>query len=86
MWPAILACTDRYLKLTNRAGSLLFFFAGVVSIFTPFIIGRFLKDTPTILFLFEGCYIVASLALFVVLRLMIGFVEPSGISGFSIFN
>lgn len=87
MWPAILAFTDRYLALTNRVGSLLFFFAGVISLFTPFIIGRFLQATPLILFAFEGAYITTSLALFIVLRLLIGFRDrATGELNFSIFN
>lgn len=87
MWPAILAFTDRYLALTNRVGSLLFFFAGVVSLFTPFIIGRFLQDTPLILFAFEGVYILAALVLFILLRLLIGFRDrATGGLSFSIFN
>ncbi|KAH9395173.1 hypothetical protein TYRP_020929 [Tyrophagus putrescentiae] len=85
MWPAILAFTDRYLALTNRVGSLLFFFAGVVSLFTPFIIGRFLQDTPLILFAFEGVYILAALVLFILLRLLIGFRDrATGQMSFSI--
>ena len=37
MWPAILAFTERHFKLSNRIGSLLFFFAGLATIFTPFL-------------------------------------------------
>ncbi|KAI2805923.1 hypothetical protein BLOT_004933 [Blomia tropicalis] len=85
MWPAILAFTDRYFRLSNRVGSLLFFFAGVFSLFTPFIVGPFLESNPLVLYAFEGFYILVSIILFIILRIWIGFHEPNEKS-FSIFN
>ncbi|OTF70693.1 hypothetical protein BLA29_005916 [Euroglyphus maynei] len=73
MWPAILAFTERHFKLSNRIGSLLFFFAGLATIFTPFLIARYLETWPEVLFVFEGSYLVASIILFISVKLLLVF-------------
>lgn len=71
MWPAILAFTERHLKLSDRDGSIMFVFAGFVSIFTPFIIGSYLESQPLVLFVFEGVYLSLSLVLFIIFKIVI---------------
>lgn len=76
MWPAILAFTDRHLKLTDRVGTILFCTAGVVSLFTPTTIGPFLDKTsrvfnPLMLFAFEMVYIGISFVVYVFFNLVV---------------
>lgn len=73
MWPAILAFTERHFKLSNRIGSLLFFFAGLATIFTPFLIAKYLETWPEVLFVFEGSYLLASIILFISVKLLLIF-------------
>lgn len=72
MWPAILAFTDKHLKLTDQAASILYFFGGFISLFNPLIIGRFVQTNPLAFFLFEGSYISLSFVLFILLHFLIG--------------
>ncbi|KAH9401599.1 hypothetical protein TYRP_016997 [Tyrophagus putrescentiae] len=69
MWPAILAFTERYMRLTHCAGTVLYFANGLLSLFSPLIVGRYLVSRPAIFFLFEGVYLLVSLLLFAVIRL-----------------
>ena len=69
MWPAILAFTERYMRLTHCAGTVLYFTNGLLSLFSPLIVGRYLVSRPAIFFLFEGVYLLVSLLLFAVIRL-----------------
>lgn len=69
MWPAILALTERHLRLTHLAGTVLYFANGLLSLFSPLIVGRFLADQPAVLFIFEAGYLGISCLFFLVLRL-----------------
>lgn len=69
MWPAILALTERHLRLTHLAGTVLYFANGLLSLFSPLIVGPFLVDKPQVLWIFEGAYLGVSLLFFLILRL-----------------
>ncbi|KAI7688453.1 hypothetical protein SSS_08175 [Sarcoptes scabiei] len=75
MWPTIISFTEYHMKLTDRISSLLFFFAGLMTIFTPMIIGPFLETWPLVLFLFEATYLTISVLLFVAIKLFLHFTD-----------
>lgn len=71
MWPAILGFTQRHLRLSNKAGSVLFFSAGVMSLFTPLIVGHFINTYPLVLFLFELIYLAVAVLCYAVIKFIL---------------
>lgn len=71
MWPAILAFTERHLRLSNRICSIYSFLAGLLSLVVPFILGQTFNAHPTMLFLIEAGFVSTSLGAFILVRLLI---------------
>ncbi|XP_046914855.2 sodium-dependent glucose transporter 1A [Dermatophagoides farinae] len=74
MWPAIIAFTERHLKLTDRASSLLFFASQLMTFIIPFMIGSHLTTTPLVLLIYEAISIAICFILFTIVNLLIRFV------------
>ncbi|KAH9387962.1 hypothetical protein TYRP_009162 [Tyrophagus putrescentiae] len=70
MWPAMFAFTERHLTLSDRVCSTFAFLSGALTLVMPNVLARLFTDFPLVIFLVEGVFVLTSLLLFVVVRLL----------------
>ena len=71
MWPAVLAFTERHLRLSNQICSMYSFLSGICSLIIPLILGQTFNSRPLLLFYLCGIFISISLVIFVIALLWI---------------
>ena len=65
MWPALMAFTERHLRLSDQICSMYSFLSGICSLIIPMIMSQTLKARPLLLFYLCGLFTSISLVLFI---------------------
>lgn len=71
MWPAMFAFTERHFRLSAKVCSMFAFLSALVTLIMPLVLGQLFTEFPLVIFLVEGIFIVISVTLFVVVRVLI---------------